>query len=158
MRRLTLREVTERHGGVLPPDAMFEAEAGPEDPVAAKSKGPRKEESKGKRNGKPAPKSNRTRGSRFAVFNAFVDFTMASLTGAQRDVWLILFRDTKADTQTARTGQADMARRANLSVRAVKYAVKALQKKGLLKVVHRGRLNGGPSIYRVFATATHGEP
>jgi hypothetical protein len=43
--------------------------------------------------------------------NAFVDFSMAGLTGAEVKVWLILYRDTKA-TGLARTGQTDLARRA----------------------------------------------
>jgi hypothetical protein len=45
------------------------------------------------------------------VLNAFTDFALADLTGAEAKVWLILFRDTKAATGTARTGQTDIARR-----------------------------------------------
>ena len=51
------------------------------------------------------------------MLNAFADFALADLTGAEAKVWLILFRDTKAATGTARTGQADIARRAGLSSR-----------------------------------------
>jgi hypothetical protein len=92
------------------------------------------------------------RGERFAVLNAFADCALADLTGAQVKVWLILFRDTKAATGTARTGQADIARRAGLSRRGVQVARDKLAAKGLVNVVRRGRLNAGPSTYRVHPT------
>ncbi|MBX3401554.1 MAG: hypothetical protein KF873_22715 [Gemmataceae bacterium] len=130
MRRLTLREVNEEHGGKLPPDAMFRADDEPDRPMPT---------SKPKR---------RTRSERFAVLNTFTDFALAGLTGAEVKVWLILFRDTKA-TGTARTGQADIARRAGLKPRMVRYALASLEAKGLVQVVRRGRLNSGPSTYRV---------
>ncbi len=85
---------------------------------------------------------------RFAVVNAFVDATLAGLTRAELAVWLILWRDTKP-TGTARTSQADLARRAGCDVRTVKRAVRSLEAHGLLRVVRRGRLNAGPAVYRV---------
>jgi hypothetical protein len=140
VRRLTLREVNEQHGGTLPPDAIFRAdddgETAPPAPVA-KPKG-------------------RTRGERFAQLNAFADLGLAGLTGAEVKVWLILFRDTRAATGTARTGQADIARRAGVSVRSVKLALRSLMAKGMVRLVHRGRLNVGPSIYAVRPVGTHG--
>lgn len=95
----------------------------------------------------------RTRSERFAVANAFVDLGMSigKLTGAEVKVWLILWRDTKRDG-TARTGQADIARRAGLTVRAIKKAIASLAAKGFVSVVTRGKLNVGPSIYRVHGT------
>lgn len=137
MRRLTLKEVNEQHGGTLPPDAVFRPDD--EEPV------------------RPAPraKPNRpARSDRFAALNAFTDFALADLTGAEAKVWLILFRDTKAATGTARTGQADIARRAGLSRRGVQVALGKLAAKGLVVVVRRGRLNAGPSTYRVDPTGT----
>lgn len=131
MRRLTLKEVTEQHGGTLPPDATLRPD---EDATPAA-------------NAKPRPRRN-GRGERFAVLNAFTDCTLADLTGAEVKVWLILFRDTKAATGTARTGQADIARRAGLSRRGVQIAIAKLITKGLVDVVRRGRLNAGPSAYR----------
>jgi DNA-binding GntR family transcriptional regulator len=65
-----------------------------------------------------------------------------------------LFRDTKAATGTARTGQADIARRAGLSRRGVQVALDKLAAKGLVRLVRRGRLNAGPSTYRVHSTGT----
>ena len=79
---------------------------------------------------------------------------MAGLTGAETKVWLILFRDVKAATGTARTGQQDIARRAGLSRRGVQVALSKLQAKGRLRVVRRGRLNTGPTAYRVHPTGT----
>lgn len=130
MRRLTLREVNEQHGGILPPDATFRAD-GDEEPTPPTE-----------------PKRRVTRSERFAVLNTFTDFGLVGLTGAETKVWLILFRDTKG-TGTARTSQADMARRAGLSVRGVQLALGKLQAKGLVRLVRRGRLIAGPSVYRV---------
>ena len=94
---------------------------------------------------KPA---NTPRSARWSQLNGFVDVTLRDLTPAEVRVWLVLFRDTKPDG-TARTGQADIARRAGLSVRMVKKAVKKLTDRGLLKVLLRGRINVGPSTYKV---------
>jgi hypothetical protein len=105
---------------------------------------------------RPAPTATkpkrRTRSERFAVLNAFTDFSLAGLTGAETKVWLILFRDAKSTTGTAQTGQTDIARRAGLTTRAVKLALRSLTTKGLVRVVRRGRLNAGPSVYATFGT------
>jgi hypothetical protein len=98
---------------------------------------------RGKAKGKAA-----TRG-RFQCINAFIDATMAGLTPAERSVWLILWRDTKPNGLAA-TSQADLARRAGTSDRAVRFALVALQRRGLVAVVRRGSLRRGPSSYRVF--------
>jgi hypothetical protein len=134
VRQLTLREVNEQHGGILPPDATLRADEEPARPA------------------KPTRRSGR--GERFAVLNAFADFALAGLTGAETKCWLILFRDTRAATGTARTGQADIGRRAGLSRRAVQVALDRLRRKGLVTLVRRGRLNAGPSAYRVHPTGT----
>ncbi len=89
------------------------------------------------------------RGERFGALNTFTDCTLCGLTGAEVKVWLILFRDTKK-TGTARTGQADIGRRAGIDVRTVRRILAKLGATGLVKVVRRGKLNGGPSVYRVF--------
>lgn len=88
---------------------------------------------------------------RFAEVNAFIDFTMGGLTPAARSVWLILWRDTKPNG-LARTGQADLARRAGVSDRSVRAALAELTVAGLLKVVRRGGVMAGASTYRVRAT------
>jgi hypothetical protein len=134
-----MREVQEQHGGVLPRDAVFcrddDEQPPPSVPPAGKPK-------------------RRTRSHRFATLNAFTDFALADLTGAEVKVWLVLFRDTKAATGTARTGQADIARRAGLEPRTVRRALASLEAKGLVRVVRRGRLSAGPSVYRVHPTGT----
>lgn len=145
MRRLTLTEVREKYGGILPHDAVLRPDDEPETPPSP-STSPAKTKTRG-----------RPRSERFAVLNAFVDFELARLTGAEAKIWLILFRDTKA-TGTARTGQADIARRAGLTVRGAQKAIARLQAKGFIRIVHRGRLNGGPSSYRVHPTGAHDEP
>lgn len=131
--RLTLAEVNGKYNGTLPPGATLLDDD--DDELATPTAGPKR----------------RTRSERFAAFNAFVDYTLSKLTNAESKVWFILFRDVKG-TGIARTGEADLARRAGLSERMVRYAVKALTEKGLLTVVRRGRLNSGPSAYRVHPT------
>jgi Helix-turn-helix domain len=140
VRRLTLETVQQQFGGVLPSDAVLVGE-GNASFVAGLKRGTEK-----------TPPAGHARERRFPVFNAFVDVTLGGLTGAEARVWLVLFRDTKADTGTSRTGQTDIARRAGLGVRTVRRALTRLEGKGLVKVIRRGRLNGGPSVYRVFAT------
>src|SRR5262249_42752326 len=105
--------------------------------------------------GKPKGTSGTARarsGERFGLLNAFIDFTMADLKPSERAVWLVLFRDTKRDG-TARTSERDIARRAGVSDRMVRYALKALERRGLVRIVRRGRLQTGPSSYRVFGLA-----
>ncbi len=92
-------------------------------------------------------KPKRKAGERFAVFNALVDFTLCTLNRAQIAVWLILYRDTRDGT--ARTGIADIARRAGCDRSTVFRAVRSLERAGLLKVVYRGGLGKGTSRYRV---------
>jgi hypothetical protein len=96
--------------------------------------------------GKP---DRRSTGDRFAVVNAFVDFTAGTLTRAEVLVWLVLWRDTKRDG-TARTSQADLARRAGVNLKTVKRAVAGLRRRRLVTVVSRGNLRRGPSVYRVY--------
>ena len=138
MRRLTLKEVNDRYSGILPADAVFRPDED-EEPTSTPP---------------PTKLKRRGRSERFAMLNAFVDFGIAAtnLTPAESLVWLVLFRDTKG-TGTARTGQADIARRAGIDVRTVRRAVAALEAKGMLTTVRRGRLNAGPSVYRVRPTA-----
>ena len=100
MRRLTMQQVNDDCGGVLPADATLIPEGGPTQAHGRPSVGVRRGR----------------RAERFGMLNDFADVSLAGLTGAEVKVWLILFRDTKAATGTARTGQADIARRAGLSV------------------------------------------
>ena len=134
MRHLTMQQMNDQHGGTLPPDAVLIPDDG-----AAKL-APKKRAAR-----RPA------RGARFEMLNTFADVALAGLTGAETKVWLILFRDTKAATGTARTGQTDIARRAGLQPRTVRRALAGLEATGLVTMVRRGRLNAGPSVYRVFA-------
>lgn len=97
---------------------------------------------------KPRSKRKRVSGDRFAVLNGFVDCSMAGLSKAELATWLILYRDTR--NGTARTSQADIARRAGLDVRTVRRAIRKLEAAGLLVVVFKGGLNSGPSRYRVL--------
>ncbi len=102
----------------------------------------------GKRKSKPAAPST---SDRFQTLNTFIDFTMGSLTRADMETWLILYRDSKQGT--ARTSQSDIARRGGLSDRAVKRSIKSLVRCGLLKVVHQGGFRKGVSRYRVVPLA-----
>lgn len=103
------------------------------------------------RYGKSKPNGHRQAGARFQSVNAFLDVTAKDLDRAELLVWLLLWRDTKPDG-LARTSQADMARRAGVSDRTVRRALRRLDRLGLLVVVRRGALRGGPSVYRVRPT------
>jgi hypothetical protein len=92
--------------------------------------------------------SKKKTSAKWAKLNVFVDLSLRDLTPAEVRVWLVLFRDLKPEG-IARAGQADIARRAGLCVRAVGGAVRRLVARGLVEVAHRGRLNGGPSVYRL---------
>ena len=85
------------------------------------------------------------------MLNTFADVGLMGLTGAEVKVWLILSA-TRKPTRITRTGQTDIARRAGLSCRGVQKAIDKLQAKGFLRVVRRGRLNAGPSVYRLQPT------
>jgi hypothetical protein len=102
---------------------------------------------------KPKGKTGkRSAGERFRVLNNFVDFTLSELNRAEIAVWLILYRDTRDGT--ARTGMADLTRRAGCAKRNAVRAVQRLEKLGLLKVVHRGGFRRGVSRYRVNPLVT----
>lgn len=99
------------------------------------------------REGKGKPSAKRKTSDRFGTLNQFVDCSMGGLKRSELATWLVLYRDTR--NGTAATAQTDIARRAGLSVRAVKTAVHSLKKRGLLTVIYTGGLNRGPSRYRV---------
>ena len=103
-------------------------------------------EANGEAKGKPA---GRKTGDRFAVLNNFVDFTAGTLTRAEVLVWLVLYRDTKRDG-TARTSQADLARRAGVNLATVKRALTGLRRRRLVTRIAKGNLRRGPSVYRVY--------
>jgi DNA-binding MarR family transcriptional regulator len=83
------------------------------------------------------------------VLNAFVDSGMADLTRVELVLWLILYRDTKPGG-SARASLADIARRAGIDRQTAYRAVDRLERRKMLHVICRGRLNRGPSTYRVF--------
>jgi hypothetical protein len=95
-------------------------------------------------------RDNRRTAERFATLNAFVDFSMATLKPSERAAWLVLWRDTKPNG-VARTSGRDLARRCGICERSARYAIAALERRGLLRIVRRGGLRSGPSSYRVFA-------
>jgi DNA-binding MarR family transcriptional regulator len=88
---------------------------------------------------------------RFGCLNQFVDLTLREIDPTAATVWLVLFRDTKPDG-TARTSQADIARRIGRTTRTVYHGLRKLEKLGLLVMVRRGRINAGASIYRIRPT------
>ncbi len=102
------------------------------------------------------PAARKRTAGRFTEINGFVDFSMAKLKPAEVAVWLILWRDTKPDG-FAQTGEADLARRSGYSVRMVKYAVTGLIEKGIVKLVRRGRIGAGASVYKVRGVNPDGE-
>jgi predicted transcriptional regulator len=84
-------------------------------------------------------------GERFAMLNTFADCALAELSRAEIAVWLVLFRDTREGT--ARASYDDLARRAGCDRRNVGRALRRLEERGLLSVVHRGGMRRGVSRY-----------
>jgi hypothetical protein len=76
------------------------------------------------------PKGERSALGQFQCINAFIDATMAKLPPAERAVWLILWRDTKPNG-LARRSQMSIARRAGVSDRSVRSALRRLEGEGL---------------------------
>ena len=89
---------------------------------------------------------------RFALLNAFVDFSMGDLSKADIIVWMILYRDSKEGIP--RTAQADIARRGKIDRRTVGRSLRRLATRGLLKIVHQGGFRRGVSLYRVRGLMT----
>jgi hypothetical protein len=85
---------------------------------------------------------------RFHVLNAFVDLHLATMSNTAAVVWLILFRDTKPNGQAC-TSQGDLARRAGVSSRTVRTALRTLIEARLVRVVRRGSVNQGAAVYAV---------
>lgn len=104
---------------------------------------------------KPTP-AKTSKAGRWHEFNTFVDVTLRTLTPSEVRVWVVLFRDLKAKSGTAKAGQLDIAKRTGLSERQVRYALAGLVKKKLVRVVVRGRLGSGASTYRVRAIVPDG--
>ena len=87
--------------------------------------------------------------NRFGILNAFVDIGLAKLPRSEFVVWVILFRDTKADG-TARASLDDLARRGGMDRQTASRAVGGLSRRKMFRVVKRGGLNRGPSVYQIF--------
>ena len=104
------------------------------------------DEERDRKASKPSKAKGPAKG-RFGEINTFADISLASLDRAEIAVWLLLWRDSKDGT--ARTSQADLARRGGTTDRSVRRAIVSLERKGLLTVVYHGGLNRGLSVYRV---------
>ena len=102
------------------------------------------------RNGRTQAKgkaAGRQAGDRFRVLNDFCDFTLCDLNRNETAVWLLLWRDER--NGTARTSQADLAKRAGISDRTVRRTLASLERRGLLKITFRGGIRRGCSVYRI---------
>src|SRR5689334_16584951 len=123
---------------VIPVGAELPPLDGGEPPPAGSTGGTDRGRPKG-----PPRGAKRRAGDRFRTINAFIDVTMAGLRPAERAVWLILWRDTKPNG-LAETSQVSLARRAGVTDRAVRSALRRLERLGLVAVSRRGGLNRGP--------------
>ncbi|MDV6031343.1 MAG: transcriptional regulator [Phycisphaera sp. RhM] len=90
-------------------------------------------------------KPKRSTADRFAVLNAFVDFSAAELRRSELLVWMTLYRDTRKGTAT--TSQRDIAKRCRLSRKTVERSVESLVGRGLLRVVKPGGFRRGSASY-----------
>lgn len=129
---------------ILPPGTVLPPL---ESPLAAPASEHAPTQQKGDR--RPA-KGFREHSERFASINAFVDATMSTLPRAAALVWVALWRDERRGL--ARAAVSDLARRVGCNERTARRALATLKKRRLVEVVRRGRLHGGPSIYRLRVT------
>ncbi len=83
--------------------------------------------------------------------NEFVDYSARSVDTTAQAVWMVLFRETKPNG-LAKISFNQIAHLIGLKRRAAMRAIQTLEEATLLSVVKRGRLNEGPSTYRIYAT------
>lgn len=91
--------------------------------------------------------------NRFCDLNAFVDATMRGLSGTAVKIWLALFRDTKPNG-LASSSDKSLAERCGVSTRRIRKVRHELVACGLIRIVRRGRLNRGVSVYQVASLAS----
>ena len=128
-------EVTKLHAGILPPGVTLSSVTNSAGVLAPKANG-------------RAPPAKRGKSERWQLLNTYVDVYARDLKDAEAKVWIALYRDAKGDS-LARTGQTDLAKRCGVGLRTVQTAIARLKAKGFLELVRRGRINAGPSTYRV---------
>ncbi|EMI52186.1 helix-turn-helix domain-containing protein [Rhodopirellula sallentina] len=93
-------------------------------------------------------KPKRQTADRFAVLNAFADFTAKELRRSELLVWLTLYRDTREGVAT--TSQRDIANRCGIDRKTVERSIASLIDRGLLIVVKSGGFRRGSASYRVL--------
>ena len=89
--------------------------------------------------------------ARFTTMNEFIDLSARNVDTTAQAVWFVLFRETKPNG-AACISFGQIAERIGASRRTVIRAVKHLEEAKLISVVKRGRMNEGPSVYRVHGT------
>ncbi len=89
--------------------------------------------------------------ARFTTMNEFIDLSARNVDTTAQAVWFVLFRETKPNG-AACISFGQIAERIGASRRTVIRAVKHLENAKLISVVKRGRMNEGPSTYRVHGT------
>lgn len=127
-----------RNGGMLPASAPVETVEPPRN---------------GCREGKLVVRKPDSVG-RFKTMNEFVDHAARSVDTTSQAVWMVLFRETKPNgAATISFGQ--VAERIGVSRRTAMRAIQHLEDARLVTVEKRGRLNEGPSTYRIHGTPKH---
>lgn len=101
---------------------------------------------------RPATAPARSKGDRWATFNAFVDGHLGAATSAEVRVWMVIYREVRPGG-LAHVGMSDIARRAGLTRRGVVKAINGLKRRGMVELVTRGSVNGSPNAYRVAMPA-----
>ena len=90
--------------------------------------------------------------NRFAVFNAFIDVAMRTVSTTEAAVWFVLYRETKPNG-VAKVSQRQIAEAVGVDERTVRRAIDRLRDLGLIEVARRGGIGRGPSSYRVFGVS-----
>jgi DNA-binding IclR family transcriptional regulator len=85
--------------------------------------------------------------------NEFVDYSARLVDTTAQAVWLVLFREVKPNG-LAKVSFGQIAELTGVCRRTAIRAIKHLQEAKLVTIEKRGRLNEGPSTYRVHGTPT----
>lgn len=127
---------------VLPPGAVLPPLVTPDAGTGAPTR------PAGRKGGRTHRRRSRWPTARERLAYAFLDTVLPTVPRAASQVWLCLWRDTKADGMAC-ASIGNLAGRIRASRNTVCDSLKLLESRGHVEVVRRGYVGGGASVYRV---------
>jgi hypothetical protein len=155
MRRLTLKEVMEQYGGIIPPDAVLRPDDDEHAATAAAHCPVQRPVAKPKPTSAPKPKSSRNRQKspllhKVTGWNRFLDNLKTQkprLHPLSVAVWCWLWRGERRGF--VRSSERRLAERFGVSRNSIRARIQDLVAAGFLTVVRRGSHNRTSTIYRI---------